>query len=64
MAIRDISEGSRIEVAGIRTLADAAAAIEHLLSYPTLRDQAPTLHTYLSGDSFIFWTEGTHDDLG
>ena len=62
MSIRDISEGSRIEVTGVRTLADAAKALVHIESYPTLRDDAPVLHVYLAGDSFTFWTEGTHDE--
>lgn len=59
MSIRGISEGGRVEVTGVRTLADAVKALAHIQSYPTLRDAVPALHVYLSGDSFTFWTEGT-----
>lgn len=58
MGIRDISQGSRIEVEGIRTVEDAINALEIIDSYPECAGESPELHVFLSGTTFTFWTEG------
>lgn len=59
MSAQVTQEGSRIEVSGIRTLDDAAKALDALQSHESFPSPDAVFHCYLSGNSFSFWTDGT-----
>jgi hypothetical protein len=51
--LKDESEGSRREISGIRTLAEAEEALTLLRSLGARNDDP--IRIYLSGASFSFW---------
>ena len=51
--IRDISQGSRLEVSGIRTVKEAVRALWILKSLGAR--STDQFHVYLSGTSFNIW---------
>lgn len=57
--LEDRSEGSRLEVSGVRTLAEAEEALAMLRSLGAQSEDV--LHSYLAGTSFSFWTGRTEE---
>lgn len=59
--LNDKSEGSRLEISGVKTLSDAEEALAMLRNRGAW--EGNPIHCYLAGDSFAFWVDTSENPL-